>query len=142
MKKIAILVLVAALALALVGCASSRATSGSSTPYAAKTVSVTAADEGKSVSAAVGDNLDVALPGNPSTGYTWVAKTTPSFLKQEGEPTFTQGGSSGTVGAPGTLSIKFKATAAGSGDLVLDYKRPWETTTTPAKTFTTTVTVK
>lgn len=139
MKRIVALVMVAALAVALGGCGSSG---GGSSSTSASTISVNAASQGKTVEAKVGDTLDVALPGNPSTGYTWVAKDLPSLLQQEGEPKFTQGGNSGAVGAPGTLNITFKATRAGSGKLVLEYERPWETTATPANTFSTTVTVK
>jgi len=136
MKKIVALVLVAVLALAFVGCSSS----GGGT--SASTVKITQAEQGKTVDAKVGDTLIVSLEGNPSTGYTWVAKDLPSFLTQEGEPTFTKTDSSGAVGAPGMVDITFKANSAGSGDLALDYKRPWETTATPAKTFSATVTVK
>jgi inhibitor of cysteine peptidase len=127
-------VAVVALALALVGCGTAGTSSG--------TVKITQAEQGKTVKAKVGDTLVVSLEGNPSTGYTWVTKDLPRFLSQEGEPAFTKTDSSGAVGAPGMVDTTFKATAAGSGDLVLEYKRPWETTATPAKTFSAVIKVK
>ncbi len=139
MKRIVALALMAALAFTVSGCSSSSSSGGGTS---AGTVKVTEADQGKTVEAKVGDTLVVALAGNPSTGYAWVAKDVPSFLKLEGEPTFVKSDNSGAVGAGGTLEIKFGAAAAGSGELLLDYKRPWETTATPAKTFSATVTVK
>jgi inhibitor of cysteine peptidase len=139
MKRILAFALVAALALGLVACSSGSASSSGGSPA---TVAVTQADQGKTVSAKPGDTIVVSLEGNPSTGYTWVAKDLPSFLTQEGEPTFKQADSSGAVGAPGMVDISFKATAAGSGELKLDYVRPWETTATPVKTFSANVDVK
>ncbi len=34
----------------------------------------------------VGDTLEVRLPGNPTTGYSWQAVTVPAQVRQQGEP--------------------------------------------------------
>jgi inhibitor of cysteine peptidase len=121
---------------------SACSSTGTSTGGGSTAVHVTAADQGKTVPAKVGDRLVVTLEGNPSTGYTWIAQDLPPFLAQQGDAVFSKGSNSGAVGAPGTLALTFKATTTGSGDLVLDYKRPWETTATPAQTFSATVHVQ
>jgi inhibitor of cysteine peptidase len=145
MKKILAFALVAALALTVGGCSKSGSASGGGSAAGTNSsgvVTITEADQGKTVQAKQGNTVLVSLPGNPSTGYTWVAKDVPSFLKQEGEPTFKGTNGSSAVGAPGTIVLTFRVELPGSGPLNLDYKRPWETTATPAKTFSTTVEAK
>lgn len=100
-----------------------------------------AEDNGKEISLQKGQTLVVTLPGNPSTGYTWML-TNPedAILRQVGEPEFKA--DSELVGAPGTLTIRFEAVEAGQMDLTLGYQRPWETGVEPLETFTAHVTVK
>lgn len=80
-------------------------------------VTVTESDDGGSVHLGVGDELDVALPGNPSTGYNWyVATVDEAVLEQSGEPTFDA--ESELAGAGGTIHLRF--IAAGEGSTTLD----------------------
>jgi len=130
MKRFAALALTAALCLAVAGCQNPRATAPPSQAM------VSAADAGQSVTLAVGGTLTVALPANPSTGYSWVPTNTPEFLVEQGQPSFETTGAPANVGADGTEVILFKAVGAGSGTLALDYLRPWETSSTPAKRYT------
>ena len=139
--------LLAALCLVLVaavvaGCSSSSSggTSGGSST-APKTVTVTAADKGKTVEAAVGDTIAVDLEGNPTTGYTWSTDgALPPILKEDGSSSFEA--SSGAVGSGGTMTMKYSAAQAGSGDLKLKYWRTFETTVPPVATFQVTINVK
>jgi len=98
-------------------------------------VVVTEADEGTTLSVAKGEALSVQLPANPSTGFSWVATSTPQFLAAQGESTFESSANGSVVGAGGTQTNVFKVTAAGKGELIMEYLRPWETGVAPAKTF-------
>lgn len=102
------------------------------------------ADDGKPISMKVGQKLEVTLPGNPSTGYTWILKSVDETIVDPNpdKPAFKQGGPSGAVGAGGTVTWTFLAASAGSTSLHLEYKRPWETTATPAQTWSAPITVK
>lgn len=129
MKRLATFVFIAALCLAAAGCRSAQPAAPPSQAM------VSAANAGESVTLAVGGTLTVALPANPSTGYSWVPTSTPEFLFQQGQPTFEASSTTTAVGAGGTEVIRFKAVAPGSGTLVMEYVRPWETTSTPVKKF-------
>jgi predicted secreted protein len=61
---------------------------------------------------------------------------------EQGQPSFEQSATSNNPGAGGTEVLRYKAVAAGTGPLHLDYKRSWETTTAPVKTFEINVTAK
>ncbi len=124
------------LLLAALGCAALAGCSGETT---GTIMVVTEADDGTTVSIAKGQELSVQLPANPSTGYSWVASDTPQFLALQGEPTFETGAPDGVVGAGGTQTTVFVATATGTGKLMMDYVRPWESGVKPEKTFSVTI---
>lgn len=92
------------------------------------------------VSLEEGEQFTVMLPGNPSTGYSWVVTTiNPALLTQIGEPEFSTG--SDLVGAGGTITFRFEANGAGRDALQLDYQRPWEDVE-PIDTYRVTVNVR
>lgn len=72
--------------------------------------------------------LEVSLPSNPSTGYTWMVKekngtlTTLSQLDQHFE-SFTP---ENAIGADGLTTIQFMPLSQGTTELELVYKRPFE----------------
>jgi inhibitor of cysteine peptidase len=108
---------------------------------ASNLVKVTEADSGKTITLKKGDTLEVTLEGNPSTGFNWLVAAAPAALfKQRGEaevvdPNAGGRASSTIVGAAQLMALTFDAVGSGSGKLVLEYKRSWETL--PAeKTFT------
>lgn len=85
--------------------------------------------------AAVGDTVEVKVEGNPTTGYTWIANTdnlsvvSPLNVNAEyktGEYQATH--NDGRVGGGGVFSFKFAVVSAGSENVALNYKRPWEPT--------------
>lgn len=99
-----------------------------------------AVTEGGSVTTAVGDQFTVALPGNPSTGYTWTAVTDPRLTYVS---TVNVSGSSTLPGAPVTQVLTFRAVATGTTTLTLNYARSFDPPgTPPAKTATFPVTVR
>ncbi len=85
--------------------------------------------------------FQVSLEGNLTTGYNWVlAPQDPKFIEQQGDPEFKA--ASNLVGSPGTVTFTLKAAALGQTTLHFDYKRPWEETAKPEKTYEVTVIVK
>lgn len=81
-----------------------------------------------------GQIFQVSLEGNLTTGYNWIlAPQEPALFELQGEPEFKSG--SDLMGAPGIITLTFKAVAPGQTVLHLDYRRPWEETIPPTKTF-------
>jgi inhibitor of cysteine peptidase len=107
-------------------------------------VQLTDADDGKTVQLADGGQLIVALASNPTTGYSWsVSEQSDRQLVLQGEPAYVPAGSTTpVVGAGGTQVFTFKATGTGTASLSLEYKRPFEPTAAPAKTFSVTVEIR
>ncbi len=104
-----------------------------------------ASADGSTQQLIVGEVMSINLESNPSTGYSWFAKIANSeVLVVMGEPVFQAPAQTSTpvVGAPGTETLYFQASAAGTTTLTLEYKRGWETGVTPEKTITMTVEVK
>ena len=91
------------------------------------------------VSLHVGDTLRVVLPSTPSTGYSWHAVGGIPLLKTIGSTNASAAESS--VGAPGRQTLAFTAEAPGTGDLAIDYSRPWEKGKPAARQYTFQVTV-
>ncbi|MDH5615852.1 MAG: protease inhibitor I42 family protein [Acidimicrobiia bacterium] len=98
------------------------------------------AEAGSAVAIEVGDDLTIALPANPSTGYSWVVTSiTPDFLTQIGDPEFAA--ESDLMGTDGIMTFHFEGIAAGQGSLQLEYLRPWEDAE-PLDTYTVTINVR
>src|SRR5262249_22701461 len=105
-------------------------------------VRITAAQKGQSVRVGVGDRFAVELVGVPTAGYVWEPKTLPGFVTRAGDATgntTTQQSQPGFAGGNHWEVFLFAATGAGTGQLVFEQKRPWETNEPPADTFTVTI---
>jgi inhibitor of cysteine peptidase len=95
------------------------------TALAAKTVTIGAASNGKTVHLEVGDRLVVSLPGNPSTGYIWqIVKVDRTVLRPgtwSFKPSVNRPGAAGVEKRPftalqaGTTRLKLGQTQSGSG---------------------------
>lgn len=108
---------------------------------AGEPLAVTTAQAGSMIELAVGQELQVSLPANPSTGYSWeVAPDSTAVLVQEGEPEFAS--DSQLLGAGGLETLRLTAQKAGSGTLRLIYHRPWEEGVEPAEVFTLEVVIR
>ncbi len=107
-------------------------------------VQLTKADDGKTVEVQPGGTLIVALPSNPSTGFSWsVTAPEPGNVELVGEPTYVPPGStSPVVGAAGTQVFTFRPFEAGTDTLTMGYARSFEPGVAPAETFSVTITVK
>lgn len=98
------------------------------------TVQLTDADSGSTVKLHQGDILEIVLPSNPTTGYTWEVKPgSEAVLKQKGEPEFRP--DSNVLGSGGRMTFRFDAIAVGEVPLVLIYGRTFEPGVAPVQTF-------
>jgi inhibitor of cysteine peptidase len=135
----------AVLVLIIIGTALASAGCGSQATASGGPVKLTEANNGKAVTVKVGDDIQVILAGNPTTGYTWngsLSDADKAVLQQQGEPVYAQGNTDPSiVGSGGTMTFTYKAAAAGQVTLNLGYARPWESVQ-PIQTFTVTITVK
>src|ERR1700757_3923061 len=91
-------------------------------------------DNGREFTLDRGDALEISLPATSGTGYTWQAEpVADGFVKQVGEPGFAL--DSGIPGASGHQIFHFSIDGSGTGALEIQYLRPWEKATKPAKVF-------
>jgi inhibitor of cysteine peptidase len=105
-------------------------------------VSIDASSSGKTVNIAVGGTLTVTLDSNVTTGYSWelkeigdtdvLQKTDNKYVAPANE----------AIGAGGKEVWTFKALAAGTSTLTMDYSQPWAGGQKGAKIFSLTVVVK
>jgi inhibitor of cysteine peptidase len=95
---------------------------------------------GQTQTLTVGQELAVALPDNPVSGYIWQLRDVDQHvLHQEGDPQFRANG--GGLGAPGTMVWTFTAAAPGSTRVTLASVRPGQPGA-PFQQFTLTVQVR
>jgi len=76
---------------------------------------------------AVGQQLQVRLASNPSTGFTWQSTTRDRrIIEQQGQSVFIPKDASGErMGAGGTTEINYQALKTGITEIHLAYRRPW-----------------
>ena len=72
----------------------------------------------------------VTLRENPTTGFEWMAKYNPELCKVE---ISRRVGDSGLCGAPGQAIVTVTLLTDAPADLTLEYRRPWEKDTPPAR---------
>lgn len=117
------------LAFSLLGCSS------------AGPVTLTEADDGRTQQLAVGQELQVSLEANPTTGYRWaIDGDLPPELEQVGEPEYKA--DSSAIGSGGRETWIFSAVKSGSAALRLKYWRSFEPTVEPVATFSASVMVE
>jgi predicted secreted protein len=87
---------------------------------------IDASADGSRVTLAPGQALRLTLDANPATGYRWVIdRSAATVLTAVGQPMYTPISTSvPLVGAGGTMTFDFVASAAGSDTLQLAYRRP------------------
>jgi inhibitor of cysteine peptidase len=102
---------------------------------------ITEADAGHPVELRVGDNLELTLPANPTTGYQWeISDLDSAILRPVGDQTFEPSGNG--VGSGGLVKLRFEAAGVGQTELKLILRRSFEKDVPPIQTFETTVIVK
>jgi inhibitor of cysteine peptidase len=88
----------------------------------------TYSDEGQAIDTEVNQQFVIALGSNPgSTGYSWQASYDETMLELV-QSTYKPGkeAKEGLVGAGGVEYFRFKALKAGTTEITLVYKQPWE----------------
>src|SRR5512142_1610765 len=97
-------------------------------------VRLSAKDAGTTVHVKQGDAFEIALEGNPTTGYTWeVAPGSGDQVALQGEPEFTA--DSDALGSGGIMTLRFEAVKQGTAPLKLIYHRTFEPNVAPLQTF-------
>lgn len=101
------------------------------------TVAVNAADSGRRLHMTEGQTLVVRLETNPSSGYQWTpAPFNQAVLRQLGNPDYTPDPRAAAVpGGRGVTAFRFAADHPGRTQLTLNYRRPTEKSSLPAKTM-------
>jgi inhibitor of cysteine peptidase len=93
-----------------------------------------------SISVKAGERFVLALPANPTTGYSWKAIVSdPTVVQATGSKQVTPKGAG--IGAGGTQRLSFTALAKGTSTLELVYDRPFAQGSPGNKTISYTVTV-
>jgi len=95
----------------------------------------------KEYTMAAGQSFTLSLPGNPSTGYSWMMDIEDKTLLHVDSEGFQAGSDSRLVGQGGTNWWKLTALKSGTTKVKLIYARPWESVQ-PAQTFELTVIIK
>jgi inhibitor of cysteine peptidase len=88
---------------------------------------------GRTIDVTVGQTIEVRLPENPTTGFSWQ-------LTSDGGPACTMTGDqfiapAGPPGKGGDHTWNFKAVRPGECDIELGYRRRWESSATASRTF-------
>jgi inhibitor of cysteine peptidase len=86
---------------------------------------------GYRIATRVGENFEIRLPGNPSTGYRWtLVDPVPTVVVADGVVRG-EGGRGDLVGAGAQETWTFRGAAPGTGWLNFEYRRPFDPPSTP-----------
>lgn len=89
--------------------------------YSCKEMLLTYKDSGKTITLAKGQMLKIQLPANASTGNIWRNTIyNDSIISRIGKPNYMLS-DDGSVGATGTLTLRFRAINTGSSKLFMEY---------------------
>ena len=108
-------------------------------------VRITAEQNGQTVEVGVNQRFAVELVGVPTAGYVWQPAQAPDFITRAGEASgnmLAEQSQPGYAGGNHWEVLMFSATAAGTGELVIEQRRPWESTEPAAQTFRVTITAR
>jgi predicted secreted protein len=95
-------------------------------------VTVTESQNGTTTTIAKGQSLEIRLPAQAGTGYSWAlaSQTGPlELVRSDLTP------APDRPGGPQTQLFVLQSTNTGRGDIVINYSRPWEKDKPPARTF-------
>lgn len=105
-------------------------------------VRITAEQNGQTVEVGVNQRFAVELVGVPTAGYVWQPAQMPDFVTRAGDAsgnTVPAQSEPGYAGGNHWEVLMFSATAPGTGELLIEQCRPWETNEPPADTFRVTI---
>ncbi len=121
----------------LINCSSSQ-------EMPACSVTVDETSNGREITLKTGAVLCIKLQAQPSTGYLWMTGSRNIALKEIGKPRMIPGKTSKdrVLGGVEHQITHYEAVKAGSENLELHYRRPWDKKAAPAKTFKLKITVQ
>eukprot|EP00389_Voromonas_pontica_P000322 GDKH01000462.1.p1 GENE.GDKH01000462.1~~GDKH01000462.1.p1 ORF type:complete len:142 (+),score=35.63 GDKH01000462.1:179-604(+) len=90
----------------------------------------------KAIAVGVGQEFEVKLPGNPTTGFSWKETKVPKGLSKESSTYVPAPHAPGIVGSGGTFQFRFKALEEGTEQIDFEHKRPWENDVAESATVT------
>lgn len=108
-------------------------------------VRITAEQNGQTIEVAVNQRFAVELVGVPTAGYVWQLAQVPDFITRAGEAggnTIPEQSQPGYAGGNHWEVLMFSATTPGTGELVIEQRRPWETGEPATQTFRVTITAR
>jgi len=98
-------------------------------------------DPATPISVAKGHDFLVALPSNPTTGYSWTASVSSAVVENEGSAYQAHPAAAGMMGSGGQQIFSFDGSAKGTATITFSYARPFEKGKPAAKTAVFHVTV-
>ena len=104
------------------------------------TITLTGADDGKTVDLGAGDDLVLRLKENPTTGYQWALEPGSDAVLAPQASDYV-GGAGPALGGGGERVFTFKAQQAGSATIRLKLWRAWEGDKSVTERFAATVRV-
>lgn len=102
--------------------------------------SLTGSDNGKTIQAHVGDEINIALDANPTTGYGWSVEKSEGTLLTFKQSNFSA--SSSAIGSGGTQTLTFVAKSVGTTNLQLKYWRSFEGDKSITRRFAVTIQIQ
>jgi inhibitor of cysteine peptidase len=103
-------------------------------PAQNRDVTLTETQNGSTVEMSKDQRLEIRLPVQGGTGFSWELMRTSAPVRLLNSTT--RPAPSGNLpGGPQIEVFVFEPTAAGSGDIELGYRRPWEKDSQPARRF-------
>jgi predicted secreted protein len=106
------------------------------------TIRINAAQDGQIVQVGVNQRFAIELVGIPTAGYQWAPAQLPAFITRAGDamgPTTAAQNQPGYAGGNHWEVTMFAATGPGTGEIVMEQRRPWETNQPPAHVFRVTI---
>jgi predicted secreted protein len=106
------------------------------------TTRITAEQNGQTVNVAVGQRFAIELVGVPTAGYVWEPAQVPAFITNVGETTgntVQEQSQPGFTGGNHWEVTMFTANATGTGEIVMEQRRPWETNEPASASFRVTI---
>ena len=88
---------------------------------------------GQEIETKVNEHLDISLPEARTAGYKWATKSGAEPVLRLVEETSRP--NSAGVGGAGDHLWRYQATDAGTGTIEFHYRRPWDKSAEPERTF-------
>lgn len=101
-------------------------------------ITLTNADNGKTLTLKTGQTITLRLAENPTTGYRWSIPVLNAQVLQLTDDRFDPS-SSGAIGGGGQRTLTFQAQQPGQMSLSLKNRREWEDESSAIESFTVTI---